>query len=123
MTQPFAATDHQNLLSDPISANSNAGLKVVDQSGSANWGNDPFVAVAAQAEGSGVFYLGDIQDSNSNAPGTGDNALTSTELGLFVAGAVVVVSGAQCGAAGYYTIKTTLSDSATATLAVEEAIP
>jgi len=122
MTQPFAAADHETLYSTPIGANSGSGLKVVDDSGSANW-DSSFVAVAAQAEGSGEFYLGDIQASASGAPGTGDNALTSTELGLFVADAVVIVSGAQCGAAGYYTIRTTLSDGAAATLAVEEAIP
>jgi len=124
MTQPFDAADHENLLSNPITNNVNAGLKVVnyDSAGpTTDWGTG-FVAIDPQAEGAGVFELGDTT-SAQGVPNSGDNELSATEVALFVADAVVIVSGTQCNAAGYYTIKTSLTSATAAELAVKEAIP
>jgi hypothetical protein len=123
MTQPFSATDHAAMFNYyPLdSVNSGLGLKVVDTNGDHGTGFD---GIAAQTATNGVFKLGDTQDGNTAAPGSGDNALTDDQAGMFVAGAVVTVTGVSCAASGIYTIKTTLTRAGPSTdLEVDEAIP
>lgn len=116
MTQPFSATDHEVMFNYyPLDSNSGLGLKVVDGSGGHGTG---FAGIAAQAAGAGVFKLGDTT--------AGDNVLTAAtpdQVGMFVDGAVVTVTGVSCAASGIYTIRTDLSASTDTDLAVDEAIP